>query len=122
MQKAPAWNLRTRAVGQLRRLWRFSPDVKNALSKARSETSSKPKLVGYACAVCGLIAKREDVAVDHIVPVVPTSGWESWDSFVARLFCGSQGLQVLCHFCHDAKTAAERSRRTAARRRVQSEG
>jgi len=48
-------------------------------------------------------------ALDHIDPVVPTSGWKSFDDFIDRLFNGK--TQVLCHKCHSEKTKGENSER-----------
>lgn len=49
--------------------------------------------------------------VDHIQPVVdPSTGFTSWDDLIERLFCEEDGLQVLCHECHQRKTEDERIR------------
>lgn len=53
-----------------------------------------------------------NAVVDHISPVIdPSVGFVSWDSLIENLFCEEEDLQVLCHECHKAKTADERSRR-----------
>ena len=53
-----------------------------------------------------------NAVVDHISPVVcPSVGFVSWDELINRLFCEEEDLQVLCHECHTAKTADERSKR-----------
>lgn len=50
-----------------------------------------------------------NIFVDHIIPVIdPTVGFVGWDSFIDRLFCEKDNLQLLCGECHDAKTAEER--------------
>lgn len=46
--------------------------------------------------------------IDHIEPVVPLSGFTTWDEIINRLFCNSDGLQVLCSECHSSKTKEER--------------
>lgn len=47
--------------------------------------------------------------VDHKEPIVdPKKGFVDWNSVIERLFCEANGLQVLCHECHSAKTADER--------------
>lgn len=50
--------------------------------------------------------------VDHIDPIIdPVKGFTSWDDVIARMFCEADGLQVLCHACHQEKTKEERARR-----------
>jgi len=52
-----------------------------------------------------------NVHVDHIEPVVPVTGWVSWDSVIERMFCEVGNLQVLCTPCHKTVTAEENSQR-----------
>jgi hypothetical protein len=60
----------------------------------------------------------KNVFVDHILPVVdPDIGWVDWDSFINRLYCEREGLQVLCGQCHDEKTTEEKSVATERRRK-----
>lgn len=63
---------------------------------------------------------KSEVAVDHIEPVIPTTGWVSWDDYLNRLHHGK--LQVLCNFkglrdgkksCHAIKTQLENRERKA---------
>jgi hypothetical protein len=50
--------------------------------------------------------------VDHIVPIVdPQKGFTTYDDWINRCFVDSDGLQVLCKACHDAKTQEERRSR-----------
>lgn len=68
------------------------------------------KLSGYRCINCKLQFYYKELEVDHIVPVGPTPGSRNatadttWDGFIARMFCGVEGLQVLCKRCHLRKT------------------
>jgi hypothetical protein len=105
---ARKWNLTSVLRSALRRAWQFSPARKEALANAR---------IGYGryiCAVCGAEQGPRDVAVDHIVSCTPPEGITSWDEYVARLFCGPEGLQILCKsLCHKLKTAEERKARKA---------
>jgi len=57
---------------------------------------------------------KGEIAVDHIDPVVPVTGWVSWDDYLERLHNGR--LQILCNYkgerdnkksCHSIKTKAE---------------
>ena len=48
------------------------------------------------------------VHIDHIEPVIcPKEGFTTWDSYIDRMFCPIEGLQVLCSDCHDKKTEKE---------------
>jgi hypothetical protein len=60
--------------------------------------------------------KRENnVIVDHIDPIVPTTGWVSWDHCIDRMFCELDNLQVLCRACHKVKCAEESAERKIKR-------
>lgn len=53
----------------------------------------------------------KNAIVDHIKPVIdPEIGFVSWDSFIERLFCEMDNLQVLCYKCHTEKTNDERAK------------
>jgi hypothetical protein len=58
----------------------------------------------------------QNVFVDHIDPVIdPSTGFTTWDSFIDRLFCEKENLQILCKDCHDSKTSEERLLRKMGR-------
>lgn len=57
------------------------------------------------------IDRKNNRFVDHIDPVVPIEGFNSWDDYIARMFVEEEGLQVLCKECHDKKTKDENERR-----------
>ena len=66
----------------------------------------------YLCASCGGFFSARDVQVDHIDPVVnPEVGFEDWWTYMNRLYCEAENLQVLCKPCHKEKTNAERKER-----------
>ena len=66
----------------------------------------------YKCASCNQHFPAKDVQVDHIDPVVdPSKGFINWDTFIERLLCAVDNLQVLCKGCHLKKTATERQAR-----------
>lgn len=52
-----------------------------------------------------------NIHVDHIEPVVPVTGWVSWDSCIERMFCEKENLQVLCGSCHKEVTDEENKQR-----------
>lgn len=59
--------------------------------------------------------KRKNIQADHILPAVdPKKGWESWDSFIERLFVEKEWYQAICRECHsweDWKTKKENKER-----------
>lgn len=61
----------------------------------------------YTCAHCKKIFGRKDTKIDHIIPVVPISGWVGFDSYIDRLYCEIENFQVLCTVCHKLKTKNE---------------
>ena len=62
----------------------------------------------YTCAICKEDHRAVDVQVDHIKPAGSLKTHEDLVTFVPNLFCGLDGLQVLCKTCHDIKTKEER--------------
>jgi 5-methylcytosine-specific restriction endonuclease McrA len=66
----------------------------------------------YKCAGCTDNFVARDVQVDHIEPVVsPQEGFQDWWTYMNRLYCEAENLQVLCKPCHKQKTAEERKER-----------
>jgi len=66
----------------------------------------------YKCAKCKKHFVATDVQVDHVLPVVdPKVGFIGWDSFIDRIFCEIENLQVLCKPCHKVKTEEEKAKR-----------
>jgi 5-methylcytosine-specific restriction endonuclease McrA len=91
------------------------PAKYDALKEAKTERRTNPASGRLAqfflCARCGDEFVAKEVQVDHIEPVVPLTGFISWDDTIARLFCEKEHLQVLCRRCHDDKTREERRAR-----------
>lgn len=104
---------------------RWGP-VNRVKSKARVERGF------YRCTQCNAVVpatavvtlkngktKRvKNIAVDHIIPVVPVEGFDSWDNVIDRLFCDEDGLQLLCRECHDEKCKEETHERKSHRTRI----
>jgi hypothetical protein len=76
----------------------------------------------YRCAVCDEVVpvtikdevkrkRKKNIIVDHIDPVVPVTGWVSWDHCVERMYCELDNLQAICKACHDVKSAEEAAER-----------
>lgn len=91
------------AVASLRRASYRWPPRYNTLKRAKVARNA------YTCAMCpeGVIHPRKNVQLDHIVAVVPVTGWDGFDGFVDRLFCDDSGYQVLCSEHHAIKTSVE---------------
>lgn len=79
----------------LRRMWGKSIQRRSALLKAKIEYGK------YRCASCEKIHRRKDIQVDHRIPVGRFTGF---DTYIERLFCNVDGLDVLCKGCHKLKT------------------
>ena len=58
----------------------------------------------------------KNIFCDHIDPIVPVSGWESWDSCIDKMFCELDNLQALCGKCHKEKSLEETQQRAEIRR------
>lgn len=65
----------------------------------------------YKCNSCQDAYPAKDVEVNHIIPVIPVTGFDSWDGVIKRLFCEEQGLEVLCKPCHKKITQQENEER-----------
>ena len=65
----------------------------------------------YLCTACREAFPLKEVQVNHIIPVVPVSGFDSWDCVVRRMFCEREGLEVLCIPCHKQVTKEENEQR-----------
>ena len=107
---------------------RFHSFIKSALRGASRKWGPihkclKDARVGrgkYLCAECKEIVpvtaiidgkRKKNMVVDHTDPIVPVTGWVSWDSCVERMFVEIDKLQALCGTCHDIKCKEEASAR-----------
>ncbi len=93
---------------------RFPPkyEVLNAAKRGRMVNDKTGRLAEhYQCAACSELFVASDIVVDHVQPVIPVSGFSNWHDVVVRMFCGPDGLQVLCKPCHKIKTQAENAER-----------
>lgn len=91
----------------LRRVWQFYSLARRDAKKAARVLPGR-----YQCAECKFLFRDKEIDVDHIVPCGPTPGsrnaknGETWDQFIARLFCEKDGLRILCKGCHAKRGAA----------------
>lgn len=94
----------------LRRAWnKYPPKYKvlNAAKRKRQQKKGNQKYE-YKCASCGRWHAGKNVSVDHISPAGSLRDYNDLPTFVAKLFCSVEGLQVLCTRCHAKKTNEER--------------
>lgn len=92
--------------------WPPKYEVLNAAKRGKQINKESGRLAEhYHCAQCDGVFPAKLVVVDHIEPVVPVTGFVSWDDVISRMFCGPDGLQVLCKSCHSIKTKAENAQR-----------
>lgn len=84
-----------------------------ALAKAKHKVDWGRIKTAYKCAKCKQLFSAKEVEVDHIVPAGSLKCYADLPSFVERMFCEVDGLQVLCKSCHKDKTAAERKARSS---------
>lgn len=56
--------------------------------------------------------KREKPQADHINSVVEVGvGFVDWNTYIERLFCDTDGYQILCDECHKEKSIKENKER-----------
>ena len=137
------FDLKSFVVGIIRASFKKTPmfhaarDAAKVMVELPTKTGKMVPRIHYRCAHCGGLFRdkgveeyvddggevkkrrfRGEIAVDHIDPVVPVTGWDSFDGFVLRHFFGK--LQVLCNYsgkenikkhgrpsCHAIKTKEE---------------
>lgn len=112
--------IRSFITSTIRSGFRRWPEKYEALNKAKvgkKKNQQTGRLAEhYRCASCKKHYTAKDVQVDHIDPVVPLTGFTTWDSFIERLFCTAKELQVLCKTCHKNKTKEEAAERKKFKR------
>ena len=111
----PAWST-SRFFSFLRSALRGAynryPPKFEVLKAARRDYKGQDKRTKweFQCAECGEWFRASEVSVDHVIPAGSLNSFEDLPGFCVRLFCGQDGLQVLCtKGCHAKKTAMERS-------------
>jgi hypothetical protein len=58
----------------------------------------------------------KNIVADHREPIVPVTGFISYDSWIERCFIELEGFQALCHKCHSDKSSQEREQRKKYRK------
>lgn len=90
-------------IAAIRKIWLWSPQRKLAIQSSMTHNDR------YVCAACKTAVKKDERQVDHLSPVIPITGWVSWDSYIENLMEGP--LQILCKTCHKTKTQNENKKR-----------
>ena len=117
-KKRPKFNQNSALRGAWRRVFSRSPIVREVLQEVRREvpkfnkdgTRAKRDSVQYKCYVCQEYHPSTEVQVDHIIPVVdPHIGFQNWEIYEKRLFCGKDNLGVICSADHKVKTDNEKA-------------
>ncbi len=85
----------------------------------------------FRCAKCGKdykkVGKQRIITVDHIIPCKDPARPQAFQEdlancqcgvcdYIRKMFCGPEGLQILCQACHKPKTDKEMSVRKKARK------
>lgn len=89
--------------------WKPISECKMKARRAKPKTIAGRHKFEYQCNDCKnwfpeKVGKTKNIAVDHIVDCGSLRCAQDLPGFVSRLFCESDGLQVLCTKCHDIKT------------------
>lgn len=86
--------------------------LKEAKTDKKINVASGRMAQHYKCAECFGEFPASKVAVDHVQPVVcPKQGFTDWDTYIERMFCTKDNLQVLCSNCHTTKSFKEKEER-----------
>jgi 5-methylcytosine-specific restriction endonuclease McrA len=72
-------------------------------------TGRKCKL--HKCPECKGVFAKGDMKSDHINPVIPVTGFTTWDDCVERMFIEQDGYSACCVTCHAKKTKQENEER-----------
>lgn len=105
--------LKSWLISGLRRMTMRYPPRNEALRAAKTEKKINEKTgrmaQHYRCAGCLQEFPAKGVCVDHIQPVIdPNGSFVNWDTYIERMFCPVENLQILCSLCHDVKTQKEK--------------
>jgi hypothetical protein len=103
------YNWHTKLVSAVRKVWRHSPTRLKAFKDAADP--SNPKHI--ICAKCNASVHQKLSIAEHLDPVVPVTGFDSWDAYIIRM--QSENIAVFCEACAKEKTKAENAQRKLLR-------
>lgn len=105
--------------GSIRRVFSRSELRNQVVDQAviqHSDSDRKRVKTWVMCKECLKPEAKSNVAVDHVLPIVPLDSdfnHMSFDQLIDNLWCDIKNLQVLCDTCHDSKTKYENKLRRA---------
>jgi 5-methylcytosine-specific restriction endonuclease McrA len=87
--------------------------------KPRNECLKAAKVAygKYQCNICKQIFRKKDITLDHIEPVVPVTGFTTFDDYIIRMYPQKEGFQVICKVEHSIKTKRENLERKENRKK-----
>lgn len=113
LTKAAFFQMLRSALRQRSRFWKPINQVKDAAKRPNKSNNKKLKWQ-YQCKECEQWFRGDEVCVDHIEPAGQLNSFDDLGEFCKKLFCESDGLQVLCsngtESCHHKKTQLEKQR------------
>lgn len=107
--------LKYRIINALRQVSRWVPAKAEAKKRAMvrvqigTTKKGKPKYRRFfKCAKCLGLFNSDEVHADHYSPAIdPVRGFQGWNEYIDRLFCSTDGYQILCVADHKAKSLEE---------------
>lgn len=107
MTESAFWSFIRSALRQKSRWWKPVTICKNKARRPYFGPNKRQKFE-YQCAECQGWFAEKHINVDHKIPAGSLNSGADLASFVERLFCEADNLQVLCETCHNRKTKAEK--------------
>jgi 5-methylcytosine-specific restriction endonuclease McrA len=107
MTESAFWSFIRSALRQKSRFWKPITECKLKARRLYKGTNKRQKFE-YQCNVCKNWFIERKINVDHINPAGSLNSSQDLPSFIERLFCEVDNLQVLCEKCHDKKTKADK--------------
>ena len=102
--------------GAIRQSYHISEHYKGFIKLRRIEipnyrkdgTRANRDSVRYKCDSCQELVSGTNMDVDHIVPIGSFKSLDEIESFVKKVYCSYDNLQILCGECHRHKTNMDR--------------
>lgn len=106
MARIKTYNIFSKIVAALRKVFRYSPMRKQALAAVVISNGY------FKCPLCKTAWPLQMADVDHEPPLGPQpKSFPELADWAYRLFYGP--VQVICKICHKAKTARQRRKKAA---------